>query len=131
MLHNPTYNNLGTKALQFKQQTRGQRQWIRFSNSGTWEHYFPVFMQNRANLISDNKITRHRMSSLYVRSQFTLCKLSIRAVGRSENQGVPVLFGGHNLPPMVEIGLTDLPKSGSATQKTKITEKVHKPLLGL
>ena len=80
MLHNPTYNNLGSKALQFKQQTRGQRQWIRFSNSGTWEHYFPVFMQNRANLISDNKITRHRMSSLYVRSQFTLCKYVLRFI---------------------------------------------------
>ena len=37
-----------------------------------------------------------------------------RAVGRSENPGVPVLFGGHNLPPLVRIGLTDLPKSGSA-----------------
>ena len=36
------------------------------------------------------------------------------AVGRSENPGVPVLFGGHNLTPLVEIGLTDLPKSGSA-----------------
>ena len=35
-----------------------------------------------------------------------------RAVGRSENSGGPVLFGGHNLPPLVEIGLTDLPKSG-------------------
>ena len=23
-----------------------------------------------------------------------------------------LLFGGHNLPPLVEIGLTDLPKSG-------------------
>ena len=33
-----------------------------------------------------------------------------RAVGRSENSGLPVLFGGHNLPPLVEIGLTDLPK---------------------
>ena len=32
-----------------------------------------------------------------------------RAVGRSENPGVPVLFGGHNLSPLVEIGLTDLP----------------------
>ena len=30
-----------------------------------------------------------------------------RTVGRSENQGVPVLFDGHNLPtPMIEIGLT-------------------------
>ena len=34
-----------------------------------------------------------------------------RAVGRFENPGVPVLFGGHNLPPPVEIRLTDLPKS--------------------
>jgi hypothetical protein len=37
--------------------------------------------------------------------------LSGRAVGRYEHPGVPVLFGGHNLPPLVEIGLTDLPKS--------------------
>ena len=38
-----------------------------------------------------------------------------RAVGRSKNPGVPVLFGGHNLPPpLVKIGLTDLPKSGGA-----------------
>ena len=35
-----------------------------------------------------------------------------RAVGRSENPGVPVLFGGHNMHPLVKIGLTDLPKSG-------------------
>jgi hypothetical protein len=40
------------------------------------------------------------------------------AVGRSENPGVPVLFGGHNLPPQVEIGLTDLPKSGGGTPGT-------------
>jgi hypothetical protein len=37
-----------------------------------------------------------------------------RAVGRSENPGVPVLFGGYNLLHVVEIGLTDLPKSGGA-----------------
>ena len=37
-----------------------------------------------------------------------------RAVGRSENPGVPVLFGGQNLPPLVEIGLIDLPKTGGA-----------------
>jgi hypothetical protein len=38
--------------------------------------------------------------------------LHCRAVGRSENLGVLVLFGGHNLPPppLVEIGSTDLPK---------------------
>ena len=34
----------------------------------------------------------------------------IRAVGRYESPGVSVLFGGHNLPPLLEIGLTDLPK---------------------
>ena len=34
-----------------------------------------------------------------------------RAVGRSEYPGVQVLFGGHNLPRLVEIELTDLKKS--------------------
>ena len=42
------------------------------------------------------------------------CRILSRAVGWSENSGVPVLFGGHNLPPLVEIGLTDLPTSGGA-----------------
>ena len=37
-----------------------------------------------------------------------------RGVGRSENPGMPVSFGGHNLPLLVEIELTDLPKSGGA-----------------
>ena len=40
----------------------------------------------------------------------------------TENPGVPVLFGGHNLPPLVEIGLTDLPKSG--TKGLNYTSKV-------
>ena len=38
-------------------------------------------------------------------------KWNSRAIGRSENPGVPVLFDGHNLPHLVEIGLTDLQKS--------------------
>ena len=38
-----------------------------------------------------------------------------RAVGRSENPGVPVVLGGHNLSFLVEIGLTDLLKFGGAT----------------
>ena len=41
-------------------------------------------------------------------------KCHFRAVGKSENPEVPVLFGGHNLPTLVEIGLTDLTKSGGA-----------------
>ena len=35
-------------------------------------------------------------------------------VGRSENPEIPVLFGEHNLSPLVEVGLTDLPKYGGA-----------------
>ena len=46
--------------------------------------------------------------------------LIFRAVGRSENPGVPVWFAGHNLPPLVEIGWTDLPKSGEAANQSLI-----------
>ena len=37
-----------------------------------------------------------------------------RAVARSENPGGHIVLGGNNVPPLVEIGLTDLPKSGGA-----------------
>ena len=37
-----------------------------------------------------------------------------RAVARSENPGGLVVLGGENVSPLVEIGLTDLPKSGCA-----------------
>ena len=40
---------------------------------------------------------------------------SYRDVGRSENPGVPVSFGGHNLPLVDEIGLTDLTKEPTGT----------------
>ena len=55
-----------------------------------------------------------------------MCK---RAVGRSENPGEPVLFGGHNLSPLVEIGLTDLPKSGVAMAGTPGTPRDDRPAL--
>ena len=35
-----------------------------------------------------------------------------RAVARSENPGELVVLDGENVPPLVEIGLTDLPKMG-------------------
>ena len=35
-----------------------------------------------------------------------------RAVARSENLGGHVILGGDNVPPLVEIGLTDLTKTG-------------------
>ena len=37
-----------------------------------------------------------------------------RAVARSENPGVLVVMDGDNVSPLVEIGLTDLPKTGGA-----------------
>ena len=37
-----------------------------------------------------------------------------RAVARSENPGGLAVLGGDNVPPLVEIGLTDLPKTGGA-----------------
>ena len=37
-----------------------------------------------------------------------------RAVARSENQGGHIVPGGDNVSPLVEIGLTDLSKSGGA-----------------
>ena len=36
-----------------------------------------------------------------------------------KNPGVPVFFGGHNLPPVVEIGLTDLPWHTQHPQERK------------
>ena len=44
-----------------------------------------------------------------MRAAILLTYFQFRAVGRSENPGVPVLFGGHNRSLLVEIGLTDLP----------------------
>ena len=38
----------------------------------------------------------------------------VRAVARSENPGGHVVLGGDNVPPLVEIGLSDLPKTGGA-----------------
>ena len=45
---------------------------------------------------------------------FDFFSLHDRAIGRCENLGVPGLFGGHNLPLLVAIGLTDLQKAGGA-----------------
>ena len=48
-----------------------------------------------------------------------------RAVGRSENPGLPILFGGHNLPPLVEIGLTDVPMAPQAPPGTTGLETIE------
>ena len=52
-----------------------------------------------------------------VKTKSNLCAqhvLPVRAVARSENLGGHIVMGGDNVPPLVEIGLTDLPKSGGA-----------------
>ena len=36
--------------------------------------------------------------------------MTYRAVARSENPGGHIVLGGDNVPPLVEIGLTDLSK---------------------
>ena len=66
--------------------------------------YIPKFMFPIALLflcIQNNSIALALWQNTY---------LSCRAVGRSENPGVPEFFGGYVLPPLVQIGLTDLPK---------------------
>ena len=44
--------------------------------------------------------------------KFNIIPNQYTAVGRSENPGGHIVLGGDNVPPLVEIGLTDLPKSG-------------------
>ena len=50
----------------------------------------------------------------YIENICLILTMNFRVVGMSENPGVPVLFVGHNLPPLVDIGLTDLPRYGGA-----------------
>ena len=48
----------------------------------------------------------------FLKRMFAIFRKGRRAVTRSENPGWHVILGGDNVPPLVEIGLTDLPKSG-------------------
>ena len=90
-----------------------------FKNDTKWMHFNQVWFEIlKASCLVDDKETglfRIRNALLcifyHVTWVFPHCLvLQFRAVGRSENLGVPVLFGGHNMPPLVEIGLADLPK---------------------
>ena len=42
--------------------------------------------------------------------------MKFRAVARYENPGGHIILGGDNVAPLVEIGLTDLPKSGGGAR---------------
>ena len=58
--------------------------------------------------IQDNQIcAASKRQSKYILS---------RAVARSENPGGLVILCGENVPPLVEIGLTDLPKTGGGLE---------------
>ena len=60
------------------------------------------------------------MNTVHVLSKVHYVCVHSRAVGRSKNPGVPVVLGGHNLSPLVEIGLTDLPKLGGTPGTTPL-----------
>ena len=47
------------------------------------------------------------------------CLWGLRAVARSENPEGLVVLGGENVSPLVEIGLTDLPKTGGGLKPPK------------
>ena len=74
----------------------------------------------------ENACVRGSIIALFLKIHFTYY-VYYRAIRRAENLGIPVSFGGNNLPLLVEIGLTDLPKSGGATPWARATKKVHKP----
>ena len=50
--------------------------------------------------------------AIIMNSRVYIDRIAIRAVARSENPGGHTVLGGDNVPPLVEIGLPDLPKSG-------------------
>ena len=53
-------------------------------------------------------------SAAQIKSIYVEKNVYNRAVARSENLGGHEILGGDNVPPLVEIGLTDLTKSGGA-----------------
>ena len=79
----------------------------------TMEHEF----QNEGHFLIENKRIIHVVE---------------RAIGRSENLMGPVMMWGDDLPSLVEIVKTDLPKSGAPAptvlveDKSKVTEDVLK-----
>ena len=70
----------------------------------------------KENILKKYGITENKLTGI-LRNQKQTNHLKT-AIGGSENLGVPVLFGGHNLPHLVEVGLTDLTKSGVAPPGT-------------
>ena len=78
-------------------------------------------MQNLKNLKISNVSKVYLMGRSKVKfenlvaSSVLALAIAFRAVGRCEKSGVPVLFGGHNLPLLIEIGLTTYQNPGPRT----------------
>ena len=68
---------------------------------------FVYFVSDKQNQINQEKKTYYLVFIHYMNY--------FRAVARSENPGGHIVLGGDNVPPLVEIGLTDLSKSGGGT----------------
>ena len=68
-------------------------------------------------LLGFNRLFSFGLQSIAALS-FLVLKSNIlcRHVARSENLGGRVVLGGDNVPPLVEIGLTDLPKTGGGVR---------------
>ena len=79
-----------------------------------FEFVFNTFISEKVHLL---KVSWDKIKRKFLNNKST-------AIGRSENPGVPVLFGGLNLPPLVEIGWTDLPKCVQHTQWLVLTVKM-------
>ena len=75
---------------------------------------FSIDFQSQTFVQSVRRNCRERKKNLYRQTFEDILKMGsdYRAVARSENPGGHVILGGDNEPPLVEIGLTDLPKSG-------------------
>ena len=65
-------------------------------------------------MIYDMKIKMKLSRTNFSMNEAKIFDKYVRAVARSENPGGLVVLGGDNVPPLVNIGLTDLPKSGCA-----------------
>ena len=91
---------------------------------GVWGELEGSFLNDRSSIFT---MLNQLPAALYVEQESKIDAVSIlllvvtyegymyrRAVARSENLGGHVILGGNNVPPLVEIGLTDLPKGGGA-----------------
>ena len=81
--------------------------WVTSNLACTWEISWDKLKSSRANY-EKSKISCELECLHFLKSEMILWWSTYRAVARSENPGRHVILGGDNVPPLVEIGLTDL-----------------------